>query len=80
MNSLNLKTYISQVFEQQGLPSFWAESLTLLLLFVLILFLGRVLFWVARKIIIGIFNRVSKRTKSSFDDLLLKNKVPGLLC
>jgi miniconductance mechanosensitive channel len=79
MNSLNLKTYMSQVFEQQGLPSFWAESLTLLLLFVLILFLGRVLFWVARKIIIGIFNRVSKRTKSSFDDLLLKNKVPGLL-
>jgi miniconductance mechanosensitive channel len=79
MNSLNLKTYISQVFEQQGLPSFWAESLALLLLFVLILFLGRVLFWVARKIIIGIFNRVSKRTKSSFDDLLLKNKVPGLL-
>jgi len=79
MNSLNLKTYITQALEEQGLPMFWAESLTLFLLFILILVLGRVIFWGSRKIIIGVFNRVSKRTKSPFDDLLLQNRVPRLL-
>lgn len=79
MNSLNLKTYISQALEAKGLSLFWTENLTLLLLFILILLIGWVIFWVSRKIIVGVFNRVSRRTKTSFDDLLLQNKVPRLL-
>ena len=37
------------------------------------------LFWVTRRIIINIFNKIATRTESTFDDLLLKNRVPRLL-
>ena len=79
MNSINISTYLKNVFESNGLTSFWAEHITLLVLFLTILLLGVLLFWVSRKIIISVFSRLAQRTKSSFDDLLLKNKVPKLL-
>ncbi len=79
MNSLKLSSYLIHVLEESGISTFWAENIAIVLLFFLILLVGRVIFWVSRKIVIGIFNRIAKRTKSSFDDSLLKNKVPGLL-
>lgn len=79
MNSLRLSNYLIKALEDSGLSSLWAENIMLLLFFVLILLAGRIIFWGSRKIIIGIFNRIAKKTKSSFDDLLLMNKVPKLL-
>ena len=79
MNSLKLSSYLISALEENGISAFWAENISLLLLFFFILLVGRVIFWISRKIIKGIFNRIARRTKSSFDDLLLKNNVPGLL-
>ena len=79
MGSLRLSTYLINNLEENGVSTFWAENITLLLLFILIFIAGRIIFWISRKVVIGIFNRIAKKTKSSFDDLLLKNKVPGLI-
>ena len=79
MGSLRLSTYLINNLEENGISTFWAENITLLLLFILIFIAGRIIFWISRKVVIGIFNRIAKKTKSSFDDLLLKNKVPGLI-
>ena len=79
MNSLNLKTLLTQIFKENGICQFWAENLSLGLLFFCIIILGIILFWISRRLIITVFNRIAKRTESSFDDLLLKNRVPRLL-
>ncbi|MEK9613187.1 MAG: mechanosensitive ion channel domain-containing protein [Flavobacteriaceae bacterium] len=79
MSLLKLKEFIASLLEENGLPSYWAVSLTKLLLLISILFLGLLLFWISRKVIIGIFVRIASKTKSSFDDLMLNNKVPRIL-
>ena len=79
MNSLNLKTLLSRIFEENGITKFWAENLSIVLLFFFTILLSIVLFWITRRIIINIFNKIAARTNSSFDDLLLKNRVPRLL-
>ena len=79
MNSLNLKTLLSRIFEENGITKFWAENLSIVLLFFFTIILSIILFWISRRIIINIFNKIAARTNSSFDDLLLKNRVPRLL-
>ena len=79
MNLFRLSSYLSKVFMKNGISPFWAENFALLFLFLLTLLLGGVIFWGSRIIIIGFFNRIAKKTQSSFDDLLLRNKVPRLL-
>ena len=79
MNSLNLKTLLSRIFEENGITKFWAENLSIVLLFLFTIILSILLFWVTRRIIINIFNKIATRTESTFDDLLLKNRVPRLL-
>ena len=79
MNSLNLKTLLSRIFEENGITKFWAENLSIGLLFFFTIILSIILFWITRRIIINIFNKIAARTNSSFDDLLLKNRVPRLL-
>ena len=79
MNSLNLKTLLSRIFEENGITKFWAENLSIVLLFFFTIILSIILFWITRRIIINIFNKIAARTNSSFDDLLLKNRVPRLL-
>ena len=79
MSLLKLKEFIASLLEQNGFSPFWAISLTKILLLISILFLGLFLFWISRKVIIGIFMRIASKTKSSFDDLMLNNKVPRIL-
>jgi miniconductance mechanosensitive channel len=45
----------------------------------LILILGGITFWITRKVIMSFFIQISAKTKSKFDDILIKNKVPKIL-
>ena len=48
--------------------------------FILIIFSLTILTWfISRRILRSFFYKVSKNTKSKFDDLLLKNKVPSII-
>ena len=79
MNILNLKSFIAELIENRGLSEFWSESIAFVVLLVLFLILGRILFWITRKLISTFFGQIAARTKSNFDDFLIQNKVPKIL-
>ena len=79
MNILNLKSFIAELIENRGLSEFLSESIAFVVLLVLFLILGRILFWITRKLISTFFGQIAARTKSNFDDFLIQNKVPKIL-
>lgn len=79
MNILELKSFLSELLIEKDLPEFGAKSIALILLLIVFLVLGRILFWITRKIILSFFVQIAARTKSKFDDILINNKVPKIL-
>jgi miniconductance mechanosensitive channel len=79
MNILDLKSIVAELFSDRGLSEFWANSFALILLLILFLVLGRIIFWITRKVIAGFFIRFARSTASKFDDILIQNKVPKIL-
>ena len=79
MDILEFKTFITKLINQRGLSEFWSESVALIFLLGLILILGVITFWITRKVIMSFFIQISAKTKSKFDDILIKNKVPKIL-
>ncbi|MDG2108805.1 MAG: mechanosensitive ion channel [Flavobacteriaceae bacterium] len=79
MDILEFKTFITKLINQRGLSEFWSESAALIFLLSLILILGGITFWITRKVIMSFFIQISVKTKSKFDDILIKNKVPKIL-
>ena len=79
MDILEFKTFITKLINQRGLSEFWSESAALIFLLGLILILGGITFWITRKVIMSFFIQISAKTKSKFDDILIKNKVPKIL-
>ncbi|MFA5297510.1 MAG: mechanosensitive ion channel family protein, partial [Lutibacter sp.] len=68
--------FIQEYLIDQGMTFFWASSINLLVILMLlglgVLSLDRIL----RKIIIVTFKLFSERTKTTFDDFLVKSKFP----
>jgi len=79
MDILEFKTFITKLINQRGLSEFWSESAALVFLLSLILILGGITFLITRKVIMSFFIQISAKTKSKFDDILIKNKVPKIL-
>jgi miniconductance mechanosensitive channel len=79
MDILEIKTFITKLINQRGLSEFWSESAAMIFLLGLILILGGITFWITRKVIMSFFIQISAKTKSKFDDILIKNKVPKIL-
>ena len=79
MNILDLKSIVAELFSDRGLSEFWSNSFALILLLILFLVLGRIIFWITRKVIAGFFIRFARSTVSKFDDILIQNKVPKIL-
>ena len=79
MNILDLKSIVAELFSDRGLSEFWSNSFALILLLILFLVLGRIIFWITRKVIAGFFIRFARSTASKFDDILIQNKVPKIL-
>ena len=79
MNILDLKSIVAELFSDRGLSEFWTNSFALILLLILFLVLGRIIFWITRKVIAGFFIRFARSTASKFDDILIQNKVPKIL-
>jgi len=59
-----------------GLSEDWSAIINMLVLLVGILLLLLLFDFILRKIFLGIFVRLSKKSKTHFDDLLVKNKAP----
>ena len=63
----------------KGLSELVSQGLATLIIVASISLVVIVINFITKKIILSFFKRIAKSTSSSFDDLLIKNKVPGLL-
>ena len=63
----------------KGLSELVSQGLATLIIVASITLVVIVINFITKKIILSFFKRIAKSTSSSFDDLLIKNKVPGLL-
>ena len=57
-----------------GFGLFWAELTSRVLLVIIFLVMSSIIYWVSRRVVLGLFYRISRKTKTHFDDLLIKNK------
>ena len=63
----------------KGLSEVVSQGLATLIIVASISLVVIVINFITKKIILSFFKRIAKSTSSSFDDLLIKNRVPGLL-
>ena len=70
---------IYNFFIQKGFSDSSAALINLGLLLLIVIFLTLIVSFVSRLIIKGLFRQLAKRTKSKFDDFLIRNKVPTSL-
>ena len=63
----------------KGLSEVVSQGLATLIIIASISLIVIAINFITKKIILSFFKRIAKSTSSSFDDLLIKNKVPGLL-
>ena len=73
------KDQILKFFSNYGLNSGLSNLVTSLLIVISILLIVITINYITKKIILSFFKRIAKSTSSTFDDLLIKNKVPVLL-
>jgi len=63
----------------KGLSELVSQGLATVIIVASISLVVIVINFITKKVILSFFKRIAKSTSSSFDDLLIKNKVPGLL-
>lgn len=68
--------WIFDLLVENGLSDSWAGTINMLVLLLMLLIVLFVFDYFLRKVIVNIFNRLALVSKSKFDDLLVKNKVP----
>ena len=73
------KDQILNFFSNYGLNSGLSNLIASLLIVISILLIVITINYITKKIILSFFKRIAKSTSSTFDDLLIKNKVPVLL-
>ena len=76
------KTYVQWGYElllDQGMNSYWAMIINTLVVTVLVALIATVLDIVTRKIIVQTFKAFSNKTKTSFDDFLVKSNFPRFI-
>ena len=74
-----MKFDLFEIYKKLGMREGFAELMEVFT-YILIIFSLTVLLWfISRRILRSFFYKVSKNTKSKFDDFLLKNKVPSII-
>ena len=74
-----MKFDLFNIYKKLGISEEFVELMGVFT-YILILFSFTVLIWfISRRMLRSFFNKISKNTKSKFDDFLLKNKVPSVV-
>ena len=66
--------FFVSLLTQHGFNAFWAALVSQVLLVIVLLVLSGLIYWISKNIIISLFNKISRNTKTHFDDILIKNK------
>lgn len=67
--------YFLEVFREAGVVGFFVKPFAFALMLALILIVAWLAFFLTKKIILSFVHRVAKRTKTNWDDILVKHKV-----
>lgn len=70
-----LKNWLARFFETIGIESGVGNYLNDFLILIFLILIALAIDFVANKIILGVFKRIAKKTKSDWDDLLLDRKI-----
>ena len=73
------KEEIIEFLSNYGISSYLSNLITTGLIILSITVIVIIINYITRRIILSFFKRIAKSTSSTFDDLLIKNKVPRLL-
>ena len=73
------KEEIIQFLSNYGIGSYLSNLITTGILILSVVTIVIIINYVTRRIILSFFKRIAKSTSSTFDDLLIKNRVPRLL-
>ena len=74
-----MKFDLFKIYKKLGFSEEFVELMGVFT-YIIILFSFTVLIWfISRRMLRSFFNKISKNTKSKFDDFLLKNKVPSVV-
>lgn len=79
MQSSKIRSLIFDKLSESELNSNLTDIATSSCILLGYLFMSLLLFWISRKLIIGAFTKITKKTKSTFDDILIEHKIPKLL-
>jgi miniconductance mechanosensitive channel len=79
MQSSKFRTAIFDKLTENSFNSETAELSTLGILLISYLLITIILFWISKKTILSVFKKLTTKTKSTFDDILLLHNIPKLL-
>jgi len=71
--------FLKNYLEEQGMSDFWASLLNTIVVAIAGLIIVFVIDYLARNVIVQIFKAFSNKTKSTFDDFLVKSNFPRFL-
>ena len=74
-----MKKRFAEFLTQKGVDQMWADSLSVLGIFFASVLFGFILAWIVKLFLNNLFRRLARNTKTQFDDLLIRNRVPTLL-
>ena len=74
-----MKFDLFKIYKKLGMGEGFAELMEVFTYILIIFSLTVFLWFISRRILRSFFYKVSKNTKSKFDDFLLKNKVPSII-
>ena len=74
-----MKVILLELYKGLGMNPTTAKDLEAITFIVIILFMASAFWLLSKRIFRLIFSKISKRTKSKFDDYLIKNKIPETL-
>ena len=70
-----LRDWFINQFISTGLGDFYSELFTVLILIILVIIAGFIVDKITRQILLGVFVRLAKKSKTEWDDYLVENKV-----
>ncbi len=73
---MNIKHLLYDYLVKAGMSAISAEYVNMFILLVALLILAYLVDFLAKKIIVELFTRFSVKSKTNFDDLMVKNKAP----
>ena len=79
MQSSKFRTAIFDKLTENSFNPETAELSTLGILLISYLLITIILFWISKKTILSVFKKLTTKTKSTFDDILLLHNIPKLL-